>query len=58
MVKAVTFFLIFILVLAMLGRLRFPKLKSPFGRGRLNRSAKCENCGRYLVAGEACECRK
>jgi uncharacterized OB-fold protein len=51
MVKAVTFFLIGILVLAMFGRLRFP------GQKRLQ-AAKCQKCGRYKFGKRDCDCGK
>ncbi len=51
MVKAVTFFLIGILVLAMFGRLRLP------GQKRLA-SHKCPSCGRYRIGRGPCPCTK
>jgi len=48
-VKAVTFFLIGLLVLAMFGRLRFP------GQKRLQ-AAKCPKCGRYKFSKRDCDC--
>ena len=56
MVKVVTFFLIFILVLGMFGRLRFPKIKNPLARKKVQPSVKCDTCGRYNLAGETCSC--
>ena len=49
MVKAVTFFLIGVLALAMFGRLRFP------GQKRLQ-AAKCPKCGRYKFGKRTCDC--
>ena len=49
LVKAVTFFLIGIAVLAMFGRLRFP------GQTRL-KNAKCRKCGRYTLGKGPCSC--
>ena len=49
LVKAVTFFLIAIAVLAMFGRLRFP------GQARL-KAAKCAKCGRYNIGKGPCSC--
>jgi len=48
-VKAVTFFLIGMLVLAMFGKLRFP------GQKRLQ-AAKCPRCGRYKFGEKDCDC--
>jgi len=47
-IKAVSFFLIGMLVLAMFGKLRFP------GQSRLA-AAKCKKCGRYKI-GKTCSC--
>jgi len=51
MVKAVTLFLVVVLVLAMLGRL---SLLLPKGL----RPAKCESCGRHRIGKGACACGK
>lgn len=56
MVKVVTLFLVFMIVLAMFGRLRMPKVKNPFKRKTVKASVKCEHCGRYNLAGETCTC--
>lgn len=48
-IKAVTFFLIGMLVLAMFGKLRFP------GKDRLD-ARKCKKCGRYRIGKKACDC--
>ncbi len=48
-VKAVTIFLVFIAVLAMFGRLRFP------GQKRLE-AMKCRRCGRYRIGKGPCDC--
>ena len=50
-VKAVTFFLIFIAVLAMFGKLRFP------GQSKLA-SRKCPKCGRYMFGKKPCPCSR
>ena len=50
-VKIVTFFLIFMAVLAMFGRLRFP------GQQRLA-SARCKACGRFRIGKGPCSCGK
>ena len=50
-VKIVTFFLIFMAVLAMFGRLKVPKL------GKLS-NAKCSACGRYRIGSGPCPCKK
>lgn len=58
MSKAVIFFLIFIMVLGIFGRLRLPKVKNPFKRKSVKATEKCEKCGRYNMAGETCSCGK
>ena len=50
-IKAVTFFLIGMAVLAMFGKLRFP------GQRRLE-SAKCPRCGRFKIGKGPCPCEK
>ena len=47
--KIVTLFLLFIAVIAMFGKLRFP------GAKRLS-SAKCPACGRYRIGRGPCGC--
>ncbi len=56
MVLVVSLFLIFMLVLAMFGRLRMPKIKNPLRRDRVKAAVKCKKCGRYTLKGETCEC--
>jgi hypothetical protein len=51
MVKIVSLFLIGMLVLAMFGRLKMPKIR------RLT-SKKCPDCGRYRIGRAPCDCRK
>jgi hypothetical protein len=58
MSKVVIFFLIFILVLGMFGRLRAPKIKNPFKRKTVKGTVKCKHCERYNLAGEDCTCGK
>ena len=48
-VKIVALFLVFIAILAMFGRLRFP------GQDRLA-SRKCKGCGRYRIGKGPCNC--
>jgi len=50
-IKVVAIFLVFIAVLAMFGKVRFP------GQARLA-SAKCLNCGRYRIGKGPCPCEK
>ncbi len=52
-VKIVTLFLIFIVVLGMFGKL---KLLLP-GKNRLA-SIRCKNCGRYRIGKSDCPCGK
>lgn len=50
MLKIVSLFLIFMVVLAMFGRLRLPKLKIG--------AAKCKSCGRPRIGKGPCPCGK
>jgi len=49
MVKFVTLFLVFMIVMAIFGRLRFP------GQKRLE-AMKCPKCGRYRIGKRGCGC--
>lgn len=51
MVKIVSLFLIFMLVLAIFGRLRIP------GVSKL-KNAQCPRCGRYRIGKGPCSCEK
>lgn len=50
-VKIVTFFLIFIVVLGMFGKLRLP------GQKKLDK-ARCPSCGRFKIGRGPCGCGK
>jgi len=50
-VKIVVLFLIFMGVMAMFGKLRFP------GQQKLA-AAKCQKCGRYRIGKGPCNCTK
>ena len=55
MIKVISVFLIFMLVLAMFGRLRFP------GQKTINKkldAAKCPSCGRFRLGKSSCPCGK
>lgn len=52
MVKVITLFLVFIAILALLGRLRMPGFRLP----RRKSAKRCERCGRPLIGRAACEC--
>ena len=54
LVKIITFFLIFMAVLAMFGKLRMPKLKSKL----MSRKEKCRNCGAPKIGKGPCPCGK
>lgn len=56
-VKIVFLFLVFIAVLAMFGRLRFPG-KAQLDRWRAKRltANKCPACGRYRIGKGPCAC--
>ena len=56
MVKVVTFFLIAMVILAMMGRLRFPKFGSRGGKGRIKDARKCPKCGSYILHAGDCGC--
>lgn len=51
MLKIVALFLVFIAILGMFGKLRFP------GQKRLA-AAKCAKCGRYRIGKGPCNCGK
>lgn len=51
LIKVVLLFLVFMAVLAMFGKWRFP------GAAKLE-AAKCINCGRYRIGKGACPCKK
>lgn len=50
-VKAVVLFLVFMIILAMFGKLRLP------GPPRIG-GAKCPNCGRHRIGKGPCPCGK
>jgi len=54
MVKFVTFFLIFMIVLAMFGRLRLPWQKARNAKAKTAR--KCPKCSRYMIGTTTCSC--
>lgn len=59
MLKIVSLFLIFMAVLAMFGRLRWPKIGGKTGkddgaRGGLPKPRLCPDCGRYNLRGGPC----
>lgn len=59
MLKIVTLFLLFMAVLAMFGRLRWPRIgrKDP-RKGGLPKPRLCPECGRYNLRGGPCsKCR-
>jgi hypothetical protein len=56
MVKVVTFFLIGMMILAIMGRLRFPKFGSRNGKGRIRDARKCPECGSYILHDGDCGC--
>nr|WP_284154720.1 hypothetical protein [Algicella marina] len=55
-VKAVTFFLIAMVVLAIFGKLRLPKPGA--GGKRIKTARKCRSCGGYVVGDGPCPCGK
>jgi len=65
MIKVVSFFLIFMLALAMFGRLRWPRSLRPGGlKPRVRRkpkkpldARKCPDCGSYIIGPGPCSCK-
>ncbi len=58
MVKAVTFFLIGMIILAMFGKLRMPKLPRMKRPGRkVTEARKCPECGAYILGEGTCSCK-
>jgi len=55
-IKAVTFFLIFMLVLGMFGKLRMPKIG--LRQQKQLMAEKCEKCGTKIAKGSSCPCTK
>jgi hypothetical protein len=56
MVKIVTFFLIAIMILAMIGRLKMPKVNLPKRKKKVEQARKCEGCGSYILNKGPCAC--
>ncbi|WP_171557039.1 MULTISPECIES: hypothetical protein [unclassified Roseobacter] len=54
MVKIVSLFLIGMVVLAMFGRLRLPRIGRRDGSGGLPKPRLCPECGRYNLKGGPC----
>lgn len=55
LVKIVSLFLIAMGVLAMFGRLRFPKGRNRKG-GRLDNPIICNKCGQIIIGKGTCDC--
>jgi hypothetical protein len=58
MVKVVTFFLIGMMILALFGKLRLPKLPAIKKRKSVESAQKCSKCGTYKIGNKPCECGK
>lgn len=56
-VKIVSLFLIFMVVLAMFGRLRVPKIM-PKRNNKVKNAQKCPKCGSYILGKGPCACRR
>lgn len=54
--KAVSLFLVFILVLGMFGKLSL--LKPSFKKPQLKKAKKCSSCGAFLIGNGPCACGK
>ncbi len=57
-VRVVLLFLIGILVLAMFGRLKTPKINSRLKKPKILNSRKCPKCGSYILGEGPCACEK
>jgi len=57
-VRVVLLFLIGILVLAMFGRLKTPKISNPLKKQKILKSRKCPKCGSYILGEGPCACEK
>jgi len=58
MVKVVTFFLIAMMVLALFGKLRMPRLPKIKPRKSIETTDKCKKCGAYKIGKKPCMCGK
>ncbi len=57
-IKAVSLFLIAMLVLGMFGKLRMPKIGPKSGKSaRIKNAQKCKHCGGYVLGEGPCPCR-
>jgi len=57
-VKAVSLFLIAMLVLAMFGKLRAPRIGRGGNRKKPLSARKCRKCGSYILNEGPCACEK
>ncbi len=58
-IKIVTFFLIGMVILAIFGRLRLPRLpRPPKYNAKLKAPRRCPRCGGFIVGGGSCNCEK
>ncbi len=57
-IKAVTFFLIGMLVLGMFGKLRVPRLPRRKSKARVADAQKCSKCGGYILGEGPCVCQQ
>ncbi len=57
MVKVVTFFLIGMMVLGLMGKLRLPKTPKLKSRKIIKAAGKCKKCGAYKIGNTPCACR-
>lgn len=56
MVKIVSLFLIGMLVMAMFGKLRLPKLPTLKRKRTIETAQKCSTCGAYKIKNKPCGC--
>lgn len=57
-IKIVILFLVGMMVLAMFGRLRAPKINNPLKRNKKLDARKCPKCGSYILGKGPCACEK
>ncbi|MBZ0128953.1 MAG: hypothetical protein K8F59_07540 [Rhodobacteraceae bacterium] len=57
-IKAVSLFLIAMLVLAMFGKLRMPKIGGRKSSDKTLKARKCRKCGSYILGEGPCACKR
>lgn len=60
-IKIVAAFLVFIVVMGAIKKVMNPAYKTPLDRlrqAKLPRPRKCKTCGKFLLNGESCRCKR